>query len=263
MPTLPLGTMQIYYERTGAGQPLLLIHGLGSSTRDWAFQVPALVSQYEVITADLRGHGRSAKPRGGYSVTRFASDMAALLRALDVGPTHVVGLSLGGMVALELALSCPDLVRSLVLINSGPEAPASSLHERLKLVGLYLRRVATVRLRGMRALGEVLANDLLPEPGQADLRRTLIERWAENDRRSYLAALRAIGSWSVRERLSGLRCPTLVVAAEHDYTPINYKATYCAAIPHGELVVIPGSRHLTPIDRPDLLNTTILRFLGK
>ena len=160
-------------------------------------------------------------------------------------------------------MSAPDLVRSLMIINSGPEAPAQTLRERLRLVGVYLRRVATVRLRGMRSLGETLGGQLLPEPGQAALRRTFIERWAENDPRAYLAALGAIGGWSVRQRLPALRCPTLVVSADTDYTPDAYKATYCAMIPYGELAVIAGSRHLTPIDRPDALNATILRFLGK
>lgn len=261
MPTLPVGDIQIFYERAGAGQPLLLIHGLGGSTRDWELQVLALAPEYQVITADLRGHGRSAKPRGRYRIPRFAADMAGLLRGLDAAPAHVVGLSLGGMVALELALGHPELVRSLVIVNSGPEAPAGTLRERLGLVGVYLQRVATVRLRGMRRMGEVLAGQLLPEPSQAALRRSLIERWAENDRRAYLAALRAIGGWSVSARLPDLRCPTLVVAAEHDYTPVAYKRAYCARIPRGELVVIAGSRHLTPIDRPAELNAALLRFL--
>ena len=263
MPVITLGDIQVHYEIAGAGPPLLLIHGLGSSTRDWEFQVPALASQFQVITADLRGHGHSSKPRGRYRISQFADDMAALLRALDTAPAHIIGLSLGGMVALELALRAPNLVRSLMIINSGPEAPAQTLRERLGLVGVYLRRVATVRLRGMRALGEALAGQLLPEPGQAALRRTFVERWAENDRRAYLAALGAIGGWSARQRLPALRCPTLVVSADTDYTPVDYKAAYCAMIPYGELAVIAGSRHLTPIDQPDDLNATILRFLGK
>ncbi|MEI7644919.1 MAG: alpha/beta hydrolase [Chloroflexales bacterium] len=262
MSTYTLGDIQVSYEIAGAGPPILFIHGLGSSTRDWEFQVPTFAQQFQVITADLRGHGRSSKPRGRYRIPLFADDMAALLRALGAAPAHIVGLSLGGMVALELALSHPDLVRSLVIINSGPEAPAQTLRERVGLIGIYLRRVAIVRLRGMRALGETLAGQLLPEPGQAALRHTFIARWAENDRRAYLAALGAIGGWSARARLPTLRCPTLVIAAELDYTPVDYKAAYCAAIPRGELVVVAGSRHLTPIDRPAEINAAILRFLA-
>jgi 3-oxoadipate enol-lactonase len=263
MPTLPIDDIQIAYARAGAGAPVLLIHGLGSSAQDWELQAPDLALRYQVIAADLRGHGGSSKPRGRYRITRLAADMAELLQGLAATPAHVVGLSLGGMVALELALGHPDLVRSLVIINSGPEAPASTLRERLGLIGVYLRRVATVRLRGMRRMGEVLAAQLLPEPGQAALRRTMVERWAANDRGAYLAALRAMGGWSVSARLPELRCPALIVAAEHDYTPVAYKRAYCARIPRGELVVIAGSRHLTPLDRPAELNAALLRFLDE
>jgi 3-oxoadipate enol-lactonase len=137
MPTLSIDDIQIAYQHIGAGEPVLLIHGLGSSARDWEFQTPALAARYQVIAADLRGHGGSSKPRGRYRITRFATDMAELLQGLAAAPAHVVGLSLGGMVALELALSRPDLVRSLVVINSGPAAPASTLRERLGLIGIY------------------------------------------------------------------------------------------------------------------------------
>ncbi|MFP4435862.1 MAG: alpha/beta fold hydrolase [Chloroflexaceae bacterium] len=263
MPTVTVDDIQIYYECTGVGPPVLLIHGLGSSTRDWAAQVAALAPTFQIITADLRGHGRSAKPRERYRMARFAADMAGLLRALDAAPAHVVGLSLGGMVAFELALTVPTLVRSLVIINSGPEVPVPTRRERLRLIGVYLWRVAVVRLAGMRRMGATLARHLLPEPEQAALRQTFIDRWAENDPRAYLAALRAIGGWNVTARLPALHCPTLVVAAEEDYTSVIFKQDYTARIPQADLVVIPGSRHLTPLDRPNELNAALLSFLQK
>jgi 3-oxoadipate enol-lactonase len=240
---------------------VLLIHGLGGSSRDWALQAPAIAAHFAIISADLRGHGRSDKPRQRYSIPGFAADLAGLVGELNAAPVHVVGLSLGGMVALELALSYPALVRSLVIINSGPRAPASTLRERLGLIATYVRRVATVRLFGMRRMGEVLAGQLLPEPAQAPMRQRLIDHWAENDPRAYLAALRAIGGWDVTARLGELRCPTLVVAAEMDYTPVTFKRTYAARISRAELIVIDGSRHLTPFDRPAELNAAILGFL--
>lgn len=261
MPTLTLNEGPLYYECTGVGAPVLLIHGLGGSARDWTAQVSDLSASYQVITVDLRGHGRSLKPRQRYTIPLFAGDMAALLRNLRLPPAHVVGLSLGGMVAFELALSFPALVRSLVIINSGPEAPAGNLRERVILVLTYLQRVAIVRLFGMRRMGEVLAQRLLPEPEQEHLRRYVVEHWATNDRQAYLSALRAIGGWSAMSRLGQIDCPTLVVAAEWDYTPLDYKRAYCARIPHAELVVIRGSRHLTPLDRPAELNAALLRFL--
>ena len=120
MPVLELDDIDLYYETRGDGEPLLLIHGLGSSTRDWEHQVEYFARHYRVILFDARGHGRSGKPPGPYSMVLFATDAARLLQALDAHPAHVVGISMGGMFAFELALSNAEWVKSLVIVNSGP-----------------------------------------------------------------------------------------------------------------------------------------------
>ncbi|MFX5610710.1 alpha/beta hydrolase, partial [Acinetobacter baumannii] len=98
--------------------PVLLLHGLGSSARDWEYQLPALLGRYRLLVPDLRGHGRSGKPRGGYSMAGFAEDCAALLDRLGCGPVHLVGISMGGMIGFQLACDRPDLLRSLTIVNS-------------------------------------------------------------------------------------------------------------------------------------------------
>jgi len=120
MPMITVNQTHLYYEVTGAGQPVVLIHGLGSSTRDWDDHVPELAKTYEVITLDLRGHGRSDKPGGPYQIPMFAADLAALLQALKVASAHIVGLSLGGGFAFQFALDYPLMVRSLTLVNTAP-----------------------------------------------------------------------------------------------------------------------------------------------
>ncbi len=263
MPKLTIADLELYVETIGQGQPLLFIHGLGSSTRDWEYQVSFFAAAYQVVTYDLRGHGQTGKPPGPYSIPLFAADTEALIRRLNLGPTHVVGLSLGGAIAFQLALDAPDLVKSLVIVNSGPEIPVRTLKERLRLLIAFISRQALVRLRGMRKMGEVLADRLLPEPEQAHLHHTFIERWAANDKRAYLAAMVAFRGWSVVERLPSITCPTLVVAAANDYTPIAFKEAYTAKMPQAELAVIPNSRHLTPIEKPLLFNEILLNFLKK
>src|SRR5512135_1060782 len=105
MATLRANGINLYYEVTGEGQPLVFIHGLGSSTRDWESQTPEFAKSYKVITFDLRGHGQSDKPVGLDSVPQYADDLAALLKALDVPAAHIVGISLGGGVAFQFAVS--------------------------------------------------------------------------------------------------------------------------------------------------------------
>jgi len=124
--------IEMYYEVTGEGESLLLIHGLGSSTRDWEFQVPVFSQKYQVITIDLRGHGKSDKPKGPYSMQMFAGDIAELLKKLGIKSTHVLGISLGGGIAFQFALDYPNLVKSLMIVNAGIEIPMDSFKMKLE-----------------------------------------------------------------------------------------------------------------------------------
>jgi pimeloyl-ACP methyl ester carboxylesterase len=259
MTTVHLRDIELYYEVSGEGQPLVFIHGLGSSARDWQFQVPVFCNRYQVITFDLRGHGKSSKPAGPYSIPLFADDTAALMKHLGLGPAHVVGISLGGMVALQLALSAPAQIASLTVVNAGPEFIVRTFGQRLQI----WQRQAIVRLLGMQKMGEVLSQRLFPKPEQEELRAMFVERWAENDPRAYRDAMMAIVGWSVTDQLESIRCPTLVMSAEQDYTPVSMKEAYVVRMPHAELVVIPDSRHATPVERPDEFNAALTAFLAK
>ena len=257
MPIQHVQGIDLHYQIEGSGEPVLFIHGLGSSTLDWQPQVEALCGRFKTVTFDVRGHGRSSKPLGRYSIPQFAADTAALMRSLEIGPAHIVGLSMGGMIAFELALQHPGLVRSLVIANSAPEFVLRPWRERL----LWLERRLVVRLLGMRKIGALLGARLLPKPEQQGLRQGFVARWAQNDRRAYAASMRALVGWSVAARLHEIKCPVLVIAADEDYTPIAAKQAYVSQMPQAELVVIEDSRHLTPVERPEAFNTALLAFL--
>lgn len=247
----------LYYEEMGEGEPLLLIHGLGSSIRDWELQVDPFAKHFRVIAVDMRGHGRSAKPLGPYSIPMFAADTAAFLRAREIKSAHVLGISLGGMIAFQLAVDAPDLLRSLVIVNSMPAIVPKSFGERWQL----WRRAAIVELLGMQRMGEFLAFRLFPKPEQEMFRQALIERWAQNDKKAFLAAMRSFVGWDVTDRLPLISCPTLVISADEDYWPLAEKEAYVKQIPGAELVVIADSRHATPIDQVERFNTAVLTFL--
>lgn len=257
-----LEDIHVYYESFGQGEPLLLIHGLGSSVRDWENQVPFFAKRYRVVTPDLRGHGDSDKPPGPYSIPIFAGDIAKLIRSLDIAPVHVVGLSLGGFVAFQLAVDHPDLVRSLIVVNSAPGLPRDNFRDRLRIAwGLFLRKLI-VRLFGMRILGRFLSKKLFPRPEQDLLKRTFVERWAENDRNAYLASLASVSGWGIEDRLGSIACPTSVISGEHDFIPFALKESYTAKLSNSELIVIPGSGHFTPIDDPEQFNQAVMTFLA-
>lgn len=257
MAIMRVGEIQMHYEIIGQGEPVVFIHGLGSSARDWENQIGFFSKIYQVILFDVRGHGKSDKPPGPYSIPLFSRDLIALLEALQIGPVHIVGISMGGMIALQLAVDAPELVKSLVVVNSGPEMVVKTLKERIRI----WQRFLIVRLLGMRKMGAVLSGRLFPKPEQGELRKIFVERWAENDPRAYRDAMSALVGWSVSEHLEKIACPVLVVAADEDYTPVEVKATYVKRLQRGELVVIADSRHATPVEQPDEFNKVVMAFL--
>ncbi len=262
MPTVKLGDIRFHYETAGDGEPLLFIHGLGSSARDWENQVRYFADRYRVVTPDLRGHGKSDKPPGPYSVPLFANDIAELITMLDLGPTHVVGLSFGGFVASQLAVDHGELMRSFVVVNSAPGLQTDSFRDRLRMKRELLLRRLIVRLFGMRTLGRFLSRKLFSHPEQTDLRDTFIDRWAENDGRAYLDTLATVSGWSVRDRLGSITCPTCVVSGENDFLPMSLKDEYVTQCLNAELVLIPDSGHFTPVDQQERFNEVLMSFLA-
>jgi pimeloyl-ACP methyl ester carboxylesterase len=257
MPKIHVGDINLYYEIIGQGEPVLFIHGLGSSTRDWELQVEPFSKAYQVIVYDVRGHGVSDKPSGPYSIPLFAKDAIELIKSLEIAPVHIVGISMGGMIGFQLAVDAPELIKSLVVVNCGPERIVKTIKHRIQ----FFQRQFIVRILGMRKMGKVLSKRLFPKEGQEEIRNIFVERWAENDPRAYRESLKAIVGWSVMDRLEVIGCPVLVIAAVEDYTPVETKVRYVKEIPHGELVVIEDSRHATPADQPEAFNQVLMDFL--
>ena len=258
MPIISVNGIDLYYETAGSGEPLLLIHGHGSSTQDWAYQVEHFSKHYQVIAFDVRGCGRSSKPKGPYSIKQFADDTSAFLQKINIAPVHVVGISMGGMIALELALGFPQLVQSLILVNTYPEMRVETWNERM----MVWRRFLVLDLFGIRKMGSVLSKILFIKPEQEGLRKTFVEHWARNDTRAYRESLKAIINWDVESQLSSIPCPVLVVASDEDYLPLEEKRAYTARIPKATLVVIEDARHAVTAERPEQFNNVVDEFLA-
>lgn len=265
MPVLTLSNLKVYVERSDAiprsasKATIVFLHGLGSSTKDWQQQIALFSEHYDCITMDLRGHGQSDKPIGPYSIEQMAADVSAALIKLNAPAAHLVGLSMGAQVSMQLALDFPSLVSSLTMINS----PANMRPRRLKDKLSVIQRKLIVRFLGMRKVGNVLAGRLFPGDTFVELRETFAARWAENDPAAYRASLNAILNWDVSHRLPELAMPILVVAASDDYTPLEWKQIIVEKAQWATLVVIEDSRHATPVERPDAFNKVLIQFLER
>jgi 3-oxoadipate enol-lactonase len=257
MPQAQANDVHLHYEIHGAGQPLVFIHGLGSSGREWDGQVPEFARCYQVLVFDLRGHGKSDKPDGPYTMALFSADLAGLLQTLGLGPAHVVGLSLGGAVALQFALDFPAMVTTLTVVNSAP-----TMGDPLRAQQEIDRRVGIVQEFGMRAMGQALSPHLFPKPEHASLREIIVERWAENDPRAYIEATRSFLGWDVTDRLGAIACPTLAIASDQDYSPVALKEAYVALMPDARLAVIPEAHHAVPMEHVEEFNRVLRMFLA-
>jgi 3-oxoadipate enol-lactonase len=245
------GTVRIHWESTGAGAPVLLVMGLGMNATGWWRTVPVLARRQRVLSFDNRGVGRSDRPPGPYTVAQMADDAIAVLDAASEPAAHVYGISLGGMIAQEIALRHPSRVRSLVL---GATTPGGDRHvpPEPSTLAFFERRASMPAEEAVWASvpynygpatragrGQSIAQDI------AQRLRFPVEP------EPYSAQLAAALGHDAAARLGDIRLPTLVVHGDEDrmVDPRNGRAL-AASIPGATLSAWPGAGHLYPTDEP-------------
>ncbi len=262
MPDLNLSTnVKIHYSDPNphGTQVVLLLHGLGVTGESWSLQFSALIKAgLRPIAPDLRGFGQSSYPGGAGRITTFAGDMAALLQQLDIAPAHVIGISLGGTVALQLAIDHPELVRKLVLVNTFARLQPKGISGYLYF-GLRMFMVHTL---GMPAQARAVARHMFPKPEQESSRADLIRQVSQANPKAYRATMRALARFNVEDRLGTLSPPTLVITGGEDSTvdPGSQKVLV-ERIPNAKQEIIPGAGHAVIVDAPEIFNRLVLDFI--
>ncbi|RME86980.1 MAG: alpha/beta fold hydrolase [Anaerolineae bacterium] len=238
---------------------VVLLHGLGANGESWLLQVPPLTEAgFRPLAPDMPGFGKSPYDGKGWSVTRCAAETAALLDDLGVDAAHVVGLSMGGVIAQRFALDFPHRVRKLVLVSTFAALRPKSAGEWL----YFAWRFFLVHTLGLPAQAKAVAKRLFPRPEQEAFRQMLIEAVAQADPRAYRAAMRALWRHDARRALRALDIPTLVVTGEEDTTvPPESQRQLAGLIPGARQVVIPGAGHALSVDSPEAFNRELLAFL--
>ena len=222
MPFLATDGGRLFYERRGVphGSPVLFLHGLGSASSDWSLQVPAFEIRHPVVLVDLPGHGQSMPTNQSLSIDRMAADIATLLAMRDEPPVHLVGLSLGGCIALALALAAPARVRSLTLVNAFARLRPTDARALLRM----LTRATLLAAAPMRVVAAHVARGLFPRPDQRDLYIAAVASLSRTPRTVYARTARALLAFDVAARLGEVKHPTLVVAGACDLTvPLRAK----------------------------------------
>lgn len=251
----------MYYQSLGNpnDKPVLLLHGLGATGESWGLQSPALIQAgYRVIIIDLRGFGKSNHAIT-MSIPQLAKDCAVLLNKLQANPADLVGISMGGIVALQLAISHPSMVDRLVIIN----AFARLRPKKAAFYGYYLIRFILVNIFGMRFQARTVAKRIFPYPKQAFLRQVLVNQILESNPWAYRRAMIDLARFNVVNQLDKIQAPTLVVTGENDTTVLPADQAYMASkIQNHRHIIVPNAGHAATIDSPDVVNQHILEFLA-
>ncbi len=243
MPTVEANGQTLYYERHGQGDPLLMVMGLATDTLAWALQVPAFSAKYEAIVFDNRDVGRSSMCEGSYEIADMAQDALALADALELDTFHLLGVSMGGAIAQEIALAAPERIRTLTLAVTWPAggAWARSLSETWGARVQTMTREQRVDELMLLNMSEAFFENA---DGVAWLRGVMLENPNPQPADAFARQLDASSRHNARDRLESLSMPTHVIGAEYDLlVPIWKSRDIAKLIPAANLTVLAGSPH--------------------
>ncbi len=264
MPTARVHDINIYYEARGEGEPLLLIMGLGGGSSMWWHQVEAFSEEHRVVTFDYRGVGRSDKPDIPYSVEMLVGDTVGLLESLEIGSAHIYGLSMGGMIAQEIALRRPEMVTSLILgaTSCGGSHAIAPSHETLQAL------FGSLTLPPAEAASAVASLIFSPafiesSPGQI---KEMMARGMESppSPHGFRRQAEAIAGFDSYDRLGEISVPTLVIAGTEDrLLPFENSRVLASRIPDAELALLDGAGHGYIWEVADEADRIVLQFLRR
>lgn len=271
MPKAEVKEVNIYYKVHGQGEPLLLIMGLTGIQRAWVFQIRAFKKYYQVITFDSRGRGKTDKPSESYTVKVMAEDTIGLMDYLKVDKAHILGISLGGMIAQEMAINHPERVRKLILASTtaGGRAIGDTPLELQRAMGLK-EGFSEANMRGvnfrsmdfekvMRATVSLSFNKRLFRTVFVPLSKIHLKRIGLSN---FMAQFVATRTHNTLGRLHLIEAPTLVITGTRDrLVPPHYSEVLASRIPHAKLVKVEGGSHSLFMEMRGRFNKEVLDFL--
>ena len=238
---------------------VLLLHGLGADGTSWSLQLPELASAgFRPLAPDIPGFGKSPYDGSGWSICRVAGQMADLLKELNAAPAHMVGLSMGGVIAQQIALDFPELTLKLVLASTfsilRPDNWSGWMY--------FMKRLVLVNTRGLPAQAKIVAERIFPQTQYEPLRDMLVASISRADPRAYRRAMVSLGTFDSRKRLEEIKNPTLVLTGADDTTVLPARQRLLAAgIPGSIHRVIAHAGHAIPLERAEIFNRSLVSFL--
>lgn len=259
MPRAKIDSIEIQYEISGYGPPVVFINGLTMDLNGWLLQIDAFSKKYRMVRYDCRGQGDSDKPDSEYTQELHADDLAGLLEKLEIPRAHLVGLSNGGMIAQHFALRYPEKTGALVLVDA-----CSHVDTLLKLIVMSWIESAEAGGSGLRydvALPYLFSEGFM----SMNLDRILAMKemnLARNPVKAVVNLSKASMRHDLKDRVSEITAPTLILAGEEDILiPLRYARMLREKIKNSTLVTLKNCGHAPPIEKPDEFNRIVMNFL--
>jgi 3-oxoadipate enol-lactonase len=258
MDKIQVNGTEIAYEIHGQGEPLLMLHGAGVPHGQFQPQYDSLGAKFRLIVPDVRGHGESAKSSAHYSMQQFADDMVALLDSLGIDKTLILGHSMGGTIAQQMAVDQPERVKALALAetNYGIKS-APMLYWTVKLMDPVSRMIGIKRLAGL-SVKQFSANSPQLKPFMEAAFQQHID-----DPDNFWNISQANNEFDGKGQLARIQCPTLILIAEKNRATHGMAKYMAEHIPNAQLVTIPNAGHMLNWDNADAFNKTVIEFLEK
>ena len=245
MPYISINGTEYYYQDEGKkGDTLLFCYSMLFNQHMFDQQVDDRNYNYRCIRFDFRGHGRSASPEHGYSLDELTQDVVKLLYDLKCGPCHIIGFSMGGMVALRLAIKYPDLLKSLVLIDTSSE-PEPKKDQIRNMAMLFIAKHIGLKPLAKKVMHLFFGEAFLKDPNRNEIRTIWKNHFLANDRQGIVKAVKGVlYRQGVTEKIGGVKHPTTILVGEHDHLTDLEKAEILKSnIKQASLKVIPRAGH--------------------
>lgn len=248
------------YISTGRGEPLILIHGVGLDHTMWQSQIEYLSSFYTVYAYDMLGHGHSEIPADIYKLEDFSNQLNDFMKMLHIESAHIIGFSMGGMVAQRFCLSFPKKVKSLIIANS----VANRNDEERKSI---LNRVRQVENEGKKATIEQAIDRWFSKEfikNNIDIVKKIRNRLKTNNEKAYLNAYRifATADRELWDKLNHIQVPAFIITGENDKGSNPRMAKEMKEkIPHAEVCIVSGAKHMLPVEQASVFNKHVFYFI--
>jgi 3-oxoadipate enol-lactonase len=261
MPLADNRGVKTFYDTYGEGTPIVFLHPWTTNGYIWYFQIFPFARNHQVVVIDERGHGRSDKPRSGYSIQEHASDVAAVLDSLKINKAILVGNSIGGMIAMQFNLDYPDRVIANVILSSGtglgesmPKEAADAFRNNFEASFSSLLE-GTVSARTKRERPEILELMRSHFMVQSNFPKYVFD--------SAISDPNGVFNWNIKNRLGEIRKPTVVLAGEEDQgTPLAANKFLADNIPGAKLSVVKDVGHFYQLEKPAEFTAAVKQFIG-